>query len=149
MATRKTPIILDEQPQPERAISPMDAPAVVDEMSADIPTLSATPSRPVAMRLFLWASGVLLGAILVNAVWGFVLDMMARGTVLGQVALGLVGVFLASACFFILSEWRAYRRLSYISDVQDKARAVLNEKNLEGITALRRDLTVLYRGRAH
>lgn len=149
MATRKSPIILDEVTQPEGAISPVDAPAVLDESQRDpIPHL-ARPSRSVAMRLFLWASGVLLGAILINAVWGFVLDMMARGTVLGQVALGLVALFLAAACFFILSEWHAYRRISHLSDLQDKAKVILKDKNLAGVTALRRDLKVLYRGRAH
>ena len=93
MATRKNPIILDEAAESVGGASPVDAPAIFDAPSA-VPDEPPAPQKMSgASRFLLWSAGGLASALLINAVWGFVLDMMARGTIWGQVALAIVGLF--------------------------------------------------------
>lgn len=147
MATRKNPIILDEAAESVGGASPVDPPAIFDAPSAAPDEPPAPQKMSGASRFLLWSAGGLASALLINAVWGFVLDMMARGTIWGQVALAIVGLFFVAVIVFAISEWRAYARLSRMTALQAEAQSALTAQNLAQLSALIPKLRALYRDR--
>ncbi len=112
-------------------------------------TIAALAARPPS-RLARWFWR-LLGAIVVffgtMALWDWTAALVARNTMLGWIAIGLVGLFLAVCLAILVREAAALRRLARIEDLHAEAARVVSENDLVGAERLIGKLRQLYGSR--
>ena len=151
MNEKRGPVLIELDDVPKA--TPANAPPVPD--LADRPTgramqtvavLGSRPASPLA-RWF-WR---LLGAIVTFALslwaWDFVMDLLARNTVLGYTATGLLGSFLVVCLGIILREWSAFARLKRLDDVHRAAEAAIVSGDLAAARRVTDRIADLYKGR--
>ena len=107
-------------------------------------------ARPMhwSLRLFWTALISLILALLVNAIWVKVTELILGGSLIGYILAALSALVLMGVIFFILRELSSFTRLRRIDDLQKQFSNVpnLSDKSIEH--AINR-LTRLYRGRAN
>ncbi len=133
------------------APSPAEAPPI-EEAATDgraMRTLEVLSARPPS-RLGAWAlrlGGALAGFALSLALWGFVADLLARNEILGWIALGLTGAFLAVLLAIALREWAAFARLDRLDALQHAAVRARATHDLPAAKDVAVEVARLYSGR--
>ncbi len=139
-----------------------DAPKATPASAPPVPDLSDRPSGhamqtvavlaarpPSTLARWFWR---LLGAIILFALslwaWDFVTGLIARNTMLGYGAMGLLGAFLLVCLGIILREWSAFARLKRLDDVQRAAEAAIVSGDLAAARRVTDRIADLYKGRA-
>ncbi len=146
----KGPVLIELDGE-EAAETPASAPPVPDP-APDAPSGRAMQTmavlaarRPSRLGRFLWSSVLgLLGFILSIAAWRFVSDLLARNTVLGGIALTLVGLVLLALLLVALRELSGFARLKRLDTVHRAAEAALAAGDLSAARAVTARLEALY-----
>ena len=119
------------------APSPAEAPPVEEAVAPAgqaMRTLEVLSARPPS-RLGAWAlrlGGALAAFAVSLALWEFVTDLLARNEILGWIAIGLSGAFLAVLLAIALREWAAFARLDRLDALQHAAARAATTQDLEG-----------------
>jgi len=149
---RNGPVLIElgeDAPHP----SPAEAPSVSEDASAPsgqaMQTMAALAARqPSRLTRWFWR---LLGALLTFGVsvwaWDFVAGLVARNTILGYIALGLLGVFLLVCIIIILREWAALARLGKLDAIHQAADAARSANDLVAARKVTDRIVALYHGR--
>ena len=101
-------------------------------------------------RLGAWAlrlGGALAAFAVSLALWEFVTDLLARNEVLGWIALGLTGAFLAVLLAIALREWAAFARLDRLDALQHAAARASTTRDLAAARDVAAQVSRLYAGR--
>ena len=151
MSDDKGPVLIElEDAAPA---SPATAPPVMDEAEPPtgraMQTVAVLASRkPSLLTRWFWR---LFGAILTFALslwaWNFVTGLLARNTVLGYVAMGLLGAFLLVCIGIILREWAAFARLKRLDHVHRAAEAAIVAGDLAQARKVSDQIAALYSAR--
>lgn len=153
-ARRPGPVVIDlDAPAP----SPAEAPPVpeagaegegapAEAAVARAVRLAARPSSPLG-RLFGWAAGALLAFVVGLAVTDYVAALLARSTLLGGVALALVGAVALLLLLIALREAAGFARLRRLDGLRAAAAAARAEGDLAAARRAADRLAALYAGR--
>ena len=136
--------------------NPAFAPTVPEETSMVAPQGEAMQSatrflarkRGFLSRLFVWAVGLLLGAVVTVAFWDFVTNLMARNVYFGWALTVLVGITLFCLIIFALREIMAFARLRRIDGLRLQAMELASSEILTEHQVFAKTLLRFYRGRA-
>ena len=133
--------------------SPGDAPPVTDDEAMPtgqaMQTMAALAARP-PNRLARWFWQLLLSVVVFFAgvaAWDFVTGLVARNTILGGIALGLLALFLLVTFAIIIREWAALSRLARIEGIHEAADAARAGGDRDQAADVVGKLLSLYRGR--
>jgi len=163
MAERRGPVVIEDEADGTGTgtgagaarMSPAEAPPVPDPV-AEAPTGQAmrtmaalTARRPSALGRWFWR---LLGALVAFgasvAAWATVDALLAANPILGWIALGLLGAFLAVVLAIVLREWAALARLGRLDHLHRAAEAALSAGDLTAARGVVDKLLALYAARA-
>ncbi len=95
-------------------------------------------------RFALWAFGALASFVLSVAAYDFVAALLARNTVLGAIALGLLGLAIFAALALAWREWSAYLRLARLDTLRQQATAAHASADLAAARRVVDALAALY-----
>lgn len=150
MSDPKGPVLFDLEDAAD-APSPAEAPPVQDALPQGqaMQTMAVLAGRkPSALARWFWR---LLVAIFTFALslwaWDFVTGLIARSPVLGYLALGLLGLFLAVCLAIVIREWAALARLGRLDKIHQAAEAAQASNDLETARRVVDRIDMLYRGR--
>lgn len=145
----KGPLVIDLEKAPDQ--TPETAPPVPDltetaPQGAAMQTLAQAAARPRSpLARWVWGAVLgLLGLILSVAAWDFVTTLLARNTVLGGLALALVGVVLLALVVVGLRELAGFSRLRRLDRLRRAAEAALAEQDLAQARAVTARLMQVY-----
>ena len=96
----------------------------------------------------LWAFGALFSFVLSVAAWDFVTSLLARNSLLGAIAFGLVSVAILVAVVLAAREWAAFARMARLDDLRVNADAARRGQDLVAARAVTDALLRLYAARA-
>lgn len=99
-------------------------------------------------RLAIWVFGTLFGFVVSVAAWDFVTNLLNRDSLLGWVAMALVGGALLVAVLLALRELAAFARMTRIDSLRQKAVSARLAGDLAAARATVAALKSLYKGRA-
>lgn len=147
---RDGPVLIeldDAGPSPAEAapIADLEAPLSGQAMQT-MATLAAR--RPSALARWFWR--LLVAVILFFAsiaAWDWVMALVARNSLLGWIAIGLLGLFVAVCLAIVIKEWAALMRLARIEALHSEAERVRDANDLAGARVLVKRLSTLYAGR--
>ncbi len=160
---RRGPVLIDYSDQipgtPDDLPSPAEAPPVTDgPVDPDSLTPDGRAMRVVAALMGRQPSGLtrwfwrvalaVVGFFASLAAWNIVTGLIAQNPVLGWIAAGLLGLFLALAAAMALRELAAFARLRRIDTIHKAAGAALASGRASEARAVAGDLERLYTGRA-
>ncbi len=135
-------ITVDGEADPGLATPVPDAPPTTLQITAAL----ATTRRSGVGRFALWAFGALFSFVLSVAIWDFVTGLLARNTVLGSIAMGLLALAILAAVLLSVRELAAFLRLRRLDMLRDRSLAAhADMPAARGVVA---DLTRLYATRA-
>ncbi|MEO0701250.1 MAG: TIGR01620 family protein [Pseudomonadota bacterium] len=147
---RNGPVLIEleaENPSPAEAAPVVDIAAAPTGQAMQTMAVLAAREPSVLARWF-WR---LLSAIAIFALsvwaWDFVTGLIARNPVLGYVALGLTGLFLATCAAIIIREWAALSRLTRLDKIHTQADAARRSGDVTAARAVTDQITALYKGR--
>ena len=154
-APRRGPILfdLDEDAPVQDVQTPDTAPPVPDFDAAPPPAAmqrvaSLAAARPNRLARWFWGLLVsLVGFFISVAAWDFVMGLLARSSVLGWVAVRLIGLFCAVLLGIAVRELAAFSRLRRVDRIQSGAVAALADNNLTRARDVTGQITTLYRNR--
>jgi len=152
MSDKHTPVLIELEEAAEE--TPATAPPVPDLMQ-DAPTgramqtMAVLAARPrSSLGRFFWAALLgLLGFVASVAAWDFVTTLLSRNTVLGGVAMALIGAVLLALLLVGLRELAGFARLRRVDELKIRAEAAQAEDDLAGARAVVGRLEALYAGR--
>lgn len=98
-------------------------------------------------RLAIWVFSTLFGFVLSVAAWDFVTNLLARDSLLGWVAMGLVGAAILVLGLLALRELAAFARIARIDRLRQKAAEAHATADLPAARAVLSGLKSLYAGR--
>ena len=104
--------------------------------------------RPGLGGIALWAFGALFSFVLSVAAWDFVTSLLARNSLLGAIAFGLVSVAILVAVVLAAREWAAFARMARLDDLRVNADAARRAQDLVAARAVTDALLRLYAARA-
>jgi len=160
--TDPTPTNPTTQPGPLKRPSLIeldDAPAADPAQAGTIPdaaptgramqTLARATTRPSSPlnRAALWVFSTLFALILSVAAWDFVTSLLSRNSLLGSLALLLVGAALAVLLLLALREAAAFARMARIDRLRAQAITARSTADLAAARRILAALTALYRPR--
>ena len=134
------------------APSPAEAPPVEEggaPAGQAMRTLEVLSARPPS-RLGAWAlrlGGALAAFAVSLALWEFVTDLVARNEILGWIAIGLTGAFLAVLLAIALREWAAFARLDRLDALQHAAVRAATTQDLAAAKDVAAQVSRLYASR--
>lgn len=149
MTRKQGPVLIElDEAGPE---TPATAPPVPDA-DPNAPTGRAMQTmavlaarRPSRLGRFFWGALVaLLGFVLSVAAWDFVTTLLSRNTVLGTVAMGLIGLVAVAVLLLALREAAGFARLRRVDDLHKAAGAALGTGDLTAARAVTARLEKLY-----
>lgn len=109
--------------------------------------LAGTPRKSGFGRLAVWAFGALFSFVMSVAAWDFVTSLLTRNSVLGTVALVLVGAAGFFALLLALREWAAFARMARLDHLRIKADAARTSHDLPAAKSVTDALVGLYTAR--
>ena len=140
------PLLIERDEDPD-APTPATAPPVPDSDRPEaLPRLTA-PRGSALSRMALWVFGTLFTFVLSVAAWDFVTGLLTRDSLLGTVALMLVGLAVLMALALALRELAGFARMARIDTMRQRAAdavAAASIKEARGVVA---GLESLYRTR--
>ena len=134
----------------EAGVDPSLAPAVPDvlpdgrAMQAAV-RIGAGRRRSALGRFAVWAFGALFSFVLSVAAWEFVTGLLAANTLIGSVAMALVGLAVLAAVLLALREAAGFARLARLDGLRARAAGAVTLAEARGVLA---SLRGLYGGRA-
>ena len=148
MNAKRGPVVIeaeaDDTLTPETAAP---VPEIVEGRAMQAVTAIAARKPSWLARVFWGGLTMLIGLMVSVAMWDFVTQLLARNTVLGQIALGLVAIVAFVLIIMLLVELAGFARLARI----DKVRAAVKSAAVTGArddaVAISHRLTALYSGR--
>ncbi len=147
MNIKRGPVVIeaevDEDLTPETAAP---VPDIVEGRAMQSVTAMAARKPSWLARLFWSGLTALIGMMISVAMWDFVTGLLARNTVLGQVALGLVALLGLVLILILLRELAGFARLARIDALRDAVRAAAGGLRSDAVSVSER-LTRLYVGR--
>jgi putative membrane protein len=114
------PLLIERDEDPD-APTPASVPAVPDLDRPDAVPRMAPPRASALSRAALWVFGALLSFVLSVAAWDFVTSLLARDSLLGTVALVLVGLAILMALALALRELAGFARMARIDGLRQRA----------------------------
>ena len=148
MKPKRGPIVIeaevDETLTPETAAP---VPDIVEGRAMQAVTAIAARRPSWLARLFWAGLTALVGMMISVALWDFVTGLLARNTVLGQVALGLVAVLGLALVLILVRELAGFARLAKIDAVRDAVRDAATAGIRSDAVAVSEKLMRLYAGR--
>lgn len=146
---KKKPVKAKEKPS---AQTPATAPVVQDTTPPKgqaMQTMAVFAARKPSLlwRWFWRLALVIVGFIVSVAAWDFLTALIARNSVLGYAAIGLVALFLLVCAFLVVKELSALARLRRVDRLQDQIARARASEDIEQAKAAQRDVLRLYRGR--
>lgn len=153
MAERRDRPVILELDETTPGVTPAEAPPVPEADARPtgraMRTAAALAARPPSvLGRWFWR---LLAALLVFGLslwaWDFVTGLVARNEVLGAVALGLLGLFLAVCLAIVVREWAALARLARLDHIHKAAAAARAANELAPARQVADRIAALYAGR--
>ena len=108
---------------------------------------AATARRSTLGRLAGWAFGALAGFVLALAAWDYVTGLLARNSVLGSIAFGLLGLAVVAALALATREAAAFLRLGRLDRLHRAAELAAAAADLAGARRVVAGIARLYTGR--
>jgi len=143
----KRPFLVDR----EEEVDPSQVEAVpelADGRAMQAVALLATRRGSAFGRFATWVFGVLFSFVLSVWAWNFVTGLFATNTVLGSVALALVGLALLVALVVVVQELSAFSRLKRLDLIRAEAVQVALGADIKAARVVFAQVTQLYAGRA-
>lgn len=139
--------LLIERDEDAGGETPATVPAVPDLDVAPPVARLAAPRGSALSRLALWVFGALFSFVLSVAAWEFVTDLLARDSLLGWVAFGLVGAAVVVALALALREAAGFARMARIDTLRLRAADAALRGDVAEARGVVRGLQALYSGR--
>lgn len=140
------PFLID-RPEGADDPTPADVPPVPEIDAAAAPVRLARPRGSALSRLAAWAFGLLFGFVLSVAAWDFVTSLFSRNSILGTLAMGLVGFAVLMALALALREAAGFARIARIDALRQRADAAVAASDIKGARAVVTAICALYRDR--
>ena len=96
----------------------------------------------------LWAFGALFSFVISVSAWDFVTSLLARNSVLGAIAVGLVAVAVLVTLLLAFREWAAFARMARLDHLRAQADGARSAHDLARAQAVTDALLRLYHSRA-
>lgn len=140
--TADKPFILELETRADPALAPPVPDLLPDgrAMQAAL-RLGARRPRSALGRFAIWAFGALFSFILSVAAWDFVTGLLTTNTLLGTIALTLVGLATLAAALLALREAATFARLAQLDGLRQRAAESATLPDARRVTA---DLAALY-----
>ena len=149
MARPPKPFVMDSDDLADPALAPVVPEVLADGSAVMVAARLATAPRGSGFgRFAVWAFGALFGFVLSVAAWDFVTTLLARNSLLGAVAFGLVSVAILVALIMAYREWAAFARMARLDHLRIKADAARTGHDLPAARLVVDALDGLYNGRA-
>lgn len=148
MNAKRGPVVIEADV--DDTLTPQTAapvPDVVEGRAMHTVTALATRKPSWLARLFWSGLTALIGMMVSVAMWDFVTQLLARNTLLGQVALGLIAILALVLVVILLVELAGFARLARIDTVRAAVKAASVTGTRADAVAVSHRLTKLYSGR--
>ena len=146
---KRGPVLIDLDDQ--TAAAPAAAPVVPDmphQNAAMVQVATIAARKPSRLARWFWSVLLALTGFIVSlAAWDYLNGLTARSSVLGAVAVGLLGIFCIILLVIALRELAAIARLRRLDRVHHAAGAALADNDLAGAQGVVASLDRLYRDR--
>jgi putative membrane protein len=137
--------LLIERPDAADAPTPADAPPVPEVGEGSAPV--RLPRGSALSRLAGWAFGLLFTFVISVAAWDFVTSLLSRDSVLGTVAMLLVGFATVTALALALRELAGFARIARIDTLRQKAEAAAAAVDVRAARGVVEGVERLFQGR--
>ncbi|WP_417248250.1 YcjF family protein [Celeribacter sp.] len=125
-----------------------DAPPVARPPAAMERAAALAARKPSALARWFWRLFAALFTFVISlAAYDFIAGLIARNEILGWIALGLTGAFIAVLSAIALRELAAFARLKRIDTLHAQAEDALRDKDANAARAVTDKLLALYRQR--
>ncbi|MCF1707334.1 TIGR01620 family protein [Tabrizicola sp. J26] len=139
--------VLIEREEREDDPTPASVPPVPD-LGMDMPAVRLVRAKSSPLNRFaLWAFGTLFTFVLSVAAWTFVTDLLASNTILGWIALVLVGLAVLAALLLALRELLVFARMARIDHLRTRAEAAHEALDIKAARGVVEGLEAIYAGR--
>ena len=149
-AKRNGPVLIELEPTSPIA-RPDEAPLVPEqaETAAMTRVVALAQSRPSRLARWFWSIlTALVGFVVSLAAYDYVMGLLARSPVLGGIAFGLLGLFVAVLAALALREFLALSRMRRLDRLQKAATDAAASDDLPAARQVVRQIEQLYSGRA-
>ena len=140
------PLLIERDEDPH-APTPASVPPVPDTDHPQVPARLPPPPGPALTRAALWVFGALFSFVLSVAAWDFVAGLLTRDSLLGTVALVLVGLAVVMALALALRELAGFARMARIDTLRLRAVGAASTADIKEARSVVAGLELLYRDR--
>ena len=149
MARPPKPFVMETEDHADPALAPAVPEMLPEGRAVMVAARLASNGRAGGLgRFAIWAFGALFSFVMSVAAWDFVTALLARNSLLGGIALILVGVAVVVAVILAGREWAAFARMARLDHLRIKADAARVAHDLPAARAVTDALTGLYSARA-
>lgn len=151
MGTEEKGPVLIEVGADSSKVTPQTAPPVPEEAPEGRAVQQfvslGVRKRSLAGRLIVWVGSAILSIVVSLWFWDFVTGLLQRNSLLGSVALGLVGLLLLLLMAIGLREWAGFVRLRRLDRLRRRAEAAWESADASDARGVLGRLDTLYRAR--
>ncbi len=140
------PLLIDRDEDPD-APTPASVPPVPDLDRPEVVARLPAPRGSALTRAALWVFGTLFTFVLSVAAWDFVTNLLTRDSLLGTVALVLVGLAVLMALALALRELAGFARMARIDTLRQRAVEATASANIKEARSVVAGLESLYSAR--
>ncbi len=140
------PLLIERDEDPD-APTPASVPPVPDPDRAEVLARLPPPRGSALTRMALWVFGALFSFVLSVAAWDFVTSLLGRDSLLGTVALVLVGLAVLMALALALRELAGFARMARIDTLRLRAVEAASAANIKEARSVVAGLESLYSAR--
>lgn len=140
------PLLIDRDEDPD-APTPASVPPVPDLDRPEVVARLPAPRGSALTRAALWVFGTLFTFVLSVAAWDFVTNLLTRDSLLGTVALVLVGLAVLMALALALRELAGFARMARIDTLRLRAVEAASTANIKEARSVVAGLESLYSAR--
>ena len=140
------PLLIDRDEDPD-APTPASVPPVPDLDRPEVVARLPPPHGSALTRAALWVFGALFSFVLSVAAWDFVTNLLTRDSLLGTVALVLVGLAVLMALALALRELAGFARMARIDTLRLRAVEAASTANIKEARSVVAGLESLYSAR--
>jgi putative membrane protein len=140
------PLLIEREDDPD-APTPATVPAVPDLDMPDAVARLPPPRGSALTRAALWVFGALFSFVLSVAAWDFVTSLLSRDSLLGTIALVLVGLAIVMALALAVRELAGFARMARIDTLRQQAAGAVEKADVRAARHVVDGLLALYGGR--
>ena len=140
------PLLIERDEDPD-APTPASVPPVPDSDGPEVLARLPPPRGSALTRTALWVFGALVSFVLSVAAWDFVTSLLTRDSLLGTVALVLVGLAVLMALALALRELAGFARMARIDTLRLRAVEAAASANIKEARSVVAGLESLYSAR--